>query len=335
MLGEKRSWTQKVDPAFPKFIKFYLEFLTLTQLPENKGYIAIDDRNLKTLELEGFPSLASVYEHDNVEDAVIDFGVVVDDPITSDGLNEMKKGIKKKDNIFTSILELAEMMDEESRKYYLEAFDIFSSEEKYKQYISDKNETEVKKLGRKGASDIKSFILHWIVIPLEDAKEEIKKRIQLRNFTLSTRMIKRHLFYTWDAVSLMVNGEALKVLYKKAKDGDNESLFKLIKVDKTLFDHKWVRSRINQEAYSGGIDFFDALGDAIKTDPLKHGSRKNRIDKLFLAIKFYWEYGLYRLSDYELHEMLIDDSICSELETHQNVESFIKFLQRHRAYLPK
>ena len=63
-------------------------------------------------------------------------------------------------------------------------------------------------------------------------------------------MIKRNLFYTWDAVSLIVNGNSLKDLYQKAKEGDDESLFKIVKIDKTFFDHKWVRTRMNKAAYS-------------------------------------------------------------------------------------
>jgi hypothetical protein len=51
MTSETASWKQKVDPAFPDFIKFYLEFLAITDLPGNKGYLALDDRNLKTLEV--------------------------------------------------------------------------------------------------------------------------------------------------------------------------------------------------------------------------------------------------------------------------------------------
>ncbi len=39
------SWKQKVDPAFPDFIKFYLEFLAITDLPGNKGYLALDGRD--------------------------------------------------------------------------------------------------------------------------------------------------------------------------------------------------------------------------------------------------------------------------------------------------
>jgi hypothetical protein len=48
------------------------------------------------------------------------------------------------------------------------------------------------------------------MIPLEDAKEEIKKNIEARHIKASTRIIKRNIFYTWDAVSLLVNGNLYK-----------------------------------------------------------------------------------------------------------------------------
>jgi len=53
MAYKTSSWKDKVDPAFGKFIKFYLEFLTISQLPGNKGYLALDDKKLRTLEMEG------------------------------------------------------------------------------------------------------------------------------------------------------------------------------------------------------------------------------------------------------------------------------------------
>ncbi len=335
MTSETAFWKQKIDPAFDKFIKFYLEFLQISQLPGNKGYLALDNRNFRTLEIEGFPSLASIYEYDNAKETLVDLGVIMDEPLTEEDLREIKKELKKEKNIFSLMIELAEMMQEESSKYYLEAFEILSSEETYNKYISGRKETEVKEIVKKASSDAISFWFNWLMIPLESRKEEIRKSVQLRNFKYSTRMIKRNLFYTWDAISLMINGESLKELYKKAKDGNDESLFKLIQVDKTFFDHKWFRTRINKAAYSGDWNFFESLGEAIETDPLKHDSRKDRIDKLFLVIKFFWNFGLYRLSDYELHELLINDNICSELETHEDFESFQKFLQRHRSYLPK
>lgn len=40
------------------------------ELPGNEGYLALDldDQAYKKVELEGFPSIASLYEHDKAED---------------------------------------------------------------------------------------------------------------------------------------------------------------------------------------------------------------------------------------------------------------------------
>jgi len=59
-------------------------------------------------------------------------------------------------------------------------------------------------------SDGLSFWYNWLMIPLEDAKEEIKKNIEARHIKASTRIIKKNIFYTWDAVSLLVNGNLYK-----------------------------------------------------------------------------------------------------------------------------
>jgi hypothetical protein len=333
-------WRDKIDPAFDKFIKVYLEFLNISKLPAKEGYLALDGRNLKTLESEGFPSLASIYEHDNKNDALIDFGFMVDETFTEEDfkktVNDIKREVRKRrQNLFSCMLELSEQMQDESGEYYTRAFRDFISEEIYNRSISDKKEDDIKAIAKKASSDTLSFWFHWIMIPLENRKDEIRKSIQVRNFKYSTRMIKRSMFYTWDAISLMINGESLKELYGKANKGDDAALFKLFQIDKTFFDHKWVRTRINKAAYSGEYVFFESLGQAIRTDPLKHDSRKDRNDRLFLVIRFFWKFGLYRLSDFELHELLISDSICSELETYQDFGSFQKFMQRHRTYFPK
>jgi hypothetical protein len=55
------SWKQKVDPAFDKFIKLYKEFLSISQLPGNEGYLSIDGNNLKKLEIKRFCSRVRKY----------------------------------------------------------------------------------------------------------------------------------------------------------------------------------------------------------------------------------------------------------------------------------
>ena len=74
MASNPASWKQKVDPAFPKCIKFYLFYLETVELPSNEGYLSLElpENYLKKFEIEGFPSIASIHEHDKPEDVNFD-----------------------------------------------------------------------------------------------------------------------------------------------------------------------------------------------------------------------------------------------------------------------
>jgi len=335
VISDVTSWKQKLDPAFDQFIKVHLVALEKMCLPQSKGYLRLGEGPFQTIELEGFPSLASMYEYNRPADALSDIGLIFDEPLTVEDIRSMKRELKKEQNIFTIILEGARELRGDSGNYYLSVFKPLLSKRTCDECLSTKNDSDVKAFVKRVRGDILSFFYNWFMLPLASKEIELRRSVEMRNFRLSTRMIKRVLFYTWDAVSLMVNGASLKELLKRAREGDDKSLFQLVKVDKTLFDHDWVRERINKASYSGDNLFFEGLGDAIRSDPLEHDRIKVRLDKLFVILKFFWNYGLYKLSDSELHELLIQSEIADVTENHHDVESFSKFLQRNRVYLPK
>lgn len=255
-----------------------------------------------------------MYEHDKPLNVGSDLGVLLDVALTEEDMKLIRREARKKKNIFKEILEAAEELREDRRRYYQNVFKRCISKEAYDEFISTKEKSEVNRFVKRIIGDALSFLFHLLMLPLEEKKDEIRRSIEMRNFKWSVRMIKRNLFYTWDAVSLMVNCASLKELFKAAREGDDESLFKLVKVDKTLFEHDWVRKRINRASYSGDCGFFESLGEAIKSDPLAHDSRNDRGDKLFIVLKYFWNFGLYRLTDIELHEMLIESEIADRLE---------------------
>ena len=47
------SWKDKIDPAFDKIIKFYIQFVELVGLPANTGWIGLEDEALKLWEKKG------------------------------------------------------------------------------------------------------------------------------------------------------------------------------------------------------------------------------------------------------------------------------------------
>ena len=47
------SWKDKIDPAFDKIIKFYIQFVELVGLPANTGWIGLEGEALKLWEKKG------------------------------------------------------------------------------------------------------------------------------------------------------------------------------------------------------------------------------------------------------------------------------------------
>lgn len=104
----------------------------------------------------------------------------------------------------------------------------------------------------------------------------------------------------WDTISIFVHRKGLRNLFIEARKGNDDSLFKLIQIDKTVFDHDWVRTRIRKAAYFGDWKFFENISKAINTDPLKN--RKIHGD-LFLILCQFWTVGLYRLTIPEIMQV--------------------------------
>jgi hypothetical protein len=316
MQYKESSWKDKVDPAFDKFIKLYLEVLEKMKLPGNKGYLALDldEKNFKKMEIGGFPSIASLYEHDKPDDVILDYALLFSDaPLSKSDLNVIKREFKKSGNYFEALLlAVDEIEDEESREYYSRSFKFLRSENNCKELISGLDKIGIKKAGKKFHSDVLSLTWQCAMEDVKSLKENIdeKRPIIEKRAHSQPRMLRRSIFFVWDTVSLLVNKKSLKELFNEARNevrkGTGESLFKLIKIDKTLFDHDWVRARIRKAIYSGDWKFFDLLSKAIKTDPLEN--RKVHGD-IFLILLFFWRLGLYRLTIPELMTLFKESGV--------------------------
>jgi hypothetical protein len=311
-MRSKQSWKQKLDPAFDKIIKFYLFFLETLNLPSNEGYLTMQlpDKYLRKLEIEGFPSIASIYEHDKDEDVNFDFISMFDDSISKGDFKKLTIEMKKDENLFYEALYFAveELPEKDSREYYQKTFEAFRSSGVGKIESGSLSDKKRNKLLKQFHSDRQSLQWHGLMQAIEHLKANIdsgRKRIQ-KKFKEEPKVLRRSIFYIWNTISLLVHKKNLKLLFKDARKGDDESLFKLIQIDKTLFDHEWLRTRIRKASFFGDWKFFDNLSKAIKTDPL--ANRKVHGDIFLLLINF-WTVGLYRLTIPELMQLFQDSGI--------------------------
>lgn len=333
-MSKKQPVKHKIDPAFNKFIKLYLENLRLMQLPGNEGYLALelDEKDYRKMELEGFPGIAPLYENDTVKDVIFEAGLLFGQNISKHDFTEIGKKSKKAGGFcefFSSIFEEVanyQEMNQESKSYYLNSFAPLCSEKTLKEHTSNMDEKNLKKWGRKIHSDILSLVWHDLEIRIEKMKKDINKSRDIIKNKLNIyqkRMIRRSLFSTWNTISLLVNRKSLKQLFTEAKNGNEESLFRLIKVDKTLLDHGWVRTRIRKAVYSGDWGFFKELSEAINTDPLEN--RKIHGD-IFLVLLQFWKVGLYRLSAKKIRDRFEACGIFFSPDYRD--KSFEKFIKR-------
>ena len=53
---ETHSWKEKIDPAFVEIIKVYLDFIDMSHIKVNTGYLCLDDDSLNILKQKGYPS---------------------------------------------------------------------------------------------------------------------------------------------------------------------------------------------------------------------------------------------------------------------------------------
>jgi hypothetical protein len=313
MRYKKASWKDVIDPAFDSIIKLYLWSLGKTHLPSNEGFLSLelDENEQKKMASAHFPGVAFLYEKNKVDvDILGDIGTVMGFEVKKADFNLMREMGKSLSGLYTVYSSAAELLEDKSKKYYSNAFDFLSSEEKYKRYFSDADETQKAKIRKKYQSDVLSLMVHCLKIGLDELKEKAKtdemRRILRNKISGRSSALRRVTFFIWDSISLLVHKKSLKQLYTEAKQGSDEALFKLMQIDKTLFDDEWFRTRIRKAVYMGEWEFFISLGDAIRRDPL--ANRRIHGDALLVLLMF-WKAGLYRLTVPQLMELLKDSGL--------------------------
>ena len=90
-------------------------------------------------------------------------------------------------------------------------------------------------------------------------------------------------------------------LFEKAKNGDRDSILKLIQLDKSLIQSDWSMREIKKAQLSGDQEYFKKLSKAIITNPFKP---KKRNLKLSIVLVIGWEEGLKQFTNAEIFELV-------------------------------
>ena len=103
------------------------------------------------------------------------------------------------------------------------------------------------------------------------------------------------------SICAAIFGESPFELFKKAETGDQNSILKLIQLDKSLIESDWSMKEIKKAHLSGDKEYFKKLSKAIASDSFKP-KKKNL--KLTLALIYGWELGLNNLTNEEIFDVV-------------------------------
>ena len=254
-----------------------------------------------------------------VEDSGVITAITGDNQLES-SIGSVVESKNKRDveGLYQLLMSIACALPERSRAYYERAFAVLSSVENFKSITSKLDNEKNAKLGRRLSEDVSCLINHKAVLEL--ASIDVRERRGIIKERLNMDQILAASFSMLDRVSTLVYKKSLKALYEAAKGGDDEALFKLLKLDKTLFDAEWVRDLMFRGMLLGDEDFFKKVGYAISVEP---PVGKLRRGKLKFILMTFWNCGLSRLSVPQLMQLIEDSGV----ELQDDPESFRAFIK--------
>jgi hypothetical protein len=207
--------------------------------------------------------------------------------------------------------------EDESRQYYIKKLDVFNKHPELKptSQVVDKNTVDFYSIV------ISLFVRYFFAKSFEDKKETVNEEEEIKYFKKSDVMIP-FLGVVLSSISQLAHQRTLVELKGNIIKGDDKSLFKAITIDKTLLYVEEVKNRITQAQLSGDSDFFNKLGKAIASNPLK---RIGQHGKTYAVLNLFWLMGLYKLTNEELYEFL---KSCGLIPPDYPY-AFQKFVRRH------
>lgn len=313
------SWKEKIDPAFDELIKAHLDFISRSHINKNTGYLCLDDDSLNFLKEKGYPSFHNKIKFDYEYNKKL-----TKDMIKLGASNDIeyilkfftaKKFEQKKSYLFKMIHALP---NKESKEYYRTFFSFFETEEKRKSYFDRKPEINHKRCVYDSNMNILTLVTQVMYKGYWDTENDAsikRKRLDRLNF------IKIGLSEVFNTVSSITHKKSLYKLLVEAEKGNDESLFKAIQIDKTLFDLDWLRKRIRKAFYAGDSNFFKKLGTAIEKSPLENDIEYTKLNSVLIS---FWGLGLCKLNNLELWDLLKSCGVIVQ----DDPESFRKHVKR-------
>lgn len=310
------SWKTIIDPAFDKLVKTYIDFLTSFEKSPREGRLNFPDEFIKPiLEKSDIKDTSKT----DMESLDVVFAFLEKVGIAS------KKDLKifyaffsskNADDILNICPEMMKILpEEESRRFYKNKLEFYKNHPELKpdSEILDKNTLDF-------YAFVMSLLIRYLFVKLyADGKEIINGDDE---FFKKSNAIFPVLGVILSSFSQLANQRTLAELRENIVKGDDKSLIKAVTIDKNILYFDEVKKRIAQAQLSGDSDFFNKLGRAIASNPLR---RIGQHGKTYAVLNLFWVMGLYKLTNEELYYFLKSCGLIPPDYPH----AFQKFVRRH------
>ena len=310
----KPSWKEKIDPAFDQIIKFYVEFLDFTGLASNKGWIGLEDEALKHWEKKGMKGWIKNYEKDMTTEKNTIIKWKIPKVVSKDESEKARHDFEK------WLLKEIEPLPEDSQNYYKKAFLPFYSEIDTEHHFKNKLLETLKKMYTDLLGDLFLLSLHVVIVEIQNEFRNCTKEALGKN-------LYRHSIYLditlaiYNSIALLVFEKTLTDLIKEARNGDEESFFNLLQIDRTVIECDWAQKMIRKAQLTGDEQFFKQMAKAISRTPLENDKEYTTAR---IVILIFWQLGLRKLDYNEMLELI--ESCGVKLQ--ESPEAFERFVRR-------
>jgi len=131
----------------------------------------------------------------------------------------------------------------------------------------------------------------------------------------------------YEIVSILNFEMTLKELYDEAKDGNQEALLNLLRIDKTILYEDWVKELVVRKQLVGDWAFFEKLGKAVAKAPIKAEPSYLRV---VILVGMFWETEFKNWTIEDLNEFLVDQELLAKNSQPENLQRVL-----HRANIKK
>jgi hypothetical protein len=309
------TWKEKIDPAFDKLVKVYVAFLDQLERSPNEGQLALPDDLAKTVSKR-----LNTHDLGNIEADRDFFNYIKKTGMTEsndlDIFLEVIDSLSNYDKTLATCFKLIKRLpEEESRQFYTTKLNHFRDDPEFKPLSEVINSSNL---------DFYSIIFsllsrYFFVLLFEDEEEVITDEIDYFN---NSNAISTFISFTQSTFSQLATQLTLEELRNKILEGDDKSIIKAVRMDKSILYLDAVRDRVIEANLSGDTKFFSKLGNAMSNNPLKNPAQHG---KTYAVLNMFWLHGLYKLTNVELHEFLTSCGLIPPAYP----TAFQRFVRRH------